>query len=66
MAVKRKLDDIGTVAPKSAAPSKKPKKGFSVGPANLPDGTYRRKGNDDCTLRSTSVWLIPTSQEDQG
>ena len=23
---------------------KKPKKGFSVGPANLPDGTYRRKG----------------------
>ncbi|KAF2472916.1 uncharacterized protein BDR25DRAFT_283524 [Lindgomyces ingoldianus] len=24
-------------------PSKKQKKGFSVGPANLPDGTYRRK-----------------------
>ena len=24
--------------------SKKPKKGFQVGPANLPDGTYRRKG----------------------
>ena len=23
---------------------KKPKKGFSVGPANLPDGVYRRKG----------------------
>lgn len=25
-------------------PSKKLKKGFQVGPANLPDGTYRRKG----------------------
>lgn len=25
------------------APIKKKKKGFSVGPANLPDGTYRRK-----------------------
>ena len=24
--------------------SKKPRKGFSVGPENLPDGTYRRKG----------------------
>lgn len=23
---------------------KRHKKGFSVGPANLPDGTYRRKG----------------------
>ncbi len=23
---------------------KRQKKGFSVGPANLPDGTYRRKG----------------------
>ena len=23
--------------------SKKPRKGFTVGPANLPDGTYRRK-----------------------
>ena len=27
----------------SEAPSKKPRKGFQVGPANLPDGVYRRK-----------------------
>ena len=43
-----------TMAPKRAAseiepnisdsPAKKAKKGFSVGPANLPDGTHRRKG----------------------
>ena len=26
--------------------SKKARKGFTVGPANLPDGTYRRKGID--------------------
>ena len=26
--------------------AKKPKKGFSVGPANLPDGTHRRKGTE--------------------
>lgn len=26
--------------------SNKKKKGFSVGPANLPDGTYRRKSKD--------------------
>lgn len=25
-------------------PQQKKKKGFSVGPDNLPDGTYRRKG----------------------
>ena len=24
--------------------AKKPKKAFTVGPANLPDGTHRRKG----------------------
>ena len=26
--------------------SNKKKKGFSVGPANLPDGTYRRKSKE--------------------
>lgn len=26
---------------------KRAKKGFSVGPANLPDGTHRRKGMND-------------------
>jgi hypothetical protein len=33
----RDADDATSQAPK------KQKKGFSVGPANLPDGTYRRK-----------------------
>lgn len=28
----------------SESTSKKARKGFTVGPANLPDGTYRRKG----------------------
>jgi len=39
MAVKRSRDDAASVA----GPSAKKKKGFSVGPAHLPDGTYRRK-----------------------
>ncbi|KAM5437307.1 hypothetical protein McanMca71_001082 [Microsporum canis] len=42
MAPKRKMDE--DVEGKE---SKRPKKGFSVGPANLPDGTYRRKGERD-------------------
>ncbi|KAF2789238.1 hypothetical protein K505DRAFT_328374 [Melanomma pulvis-pyrius CBS 109.77] len=37
MASKRPRDDGAD------RPSKKQKKGFSVGPANLPDGTYKRK-----------------------
>ncbi|KAI4133600.1 MAG: hypothetical protein LQ338_000112 [Usnochroma carphineum] len=40
---KRKREDSGTAAARSNMPIKKAKKGFSVGPANLPDGTYRRK-----------------------
>ena len=32
-------------------PAKKQRKGFSVGPANLPDGTYRRKSMHH------SLWL---------
>ncbi|EFR01390.1 hypothetical protein MGYG_04397 [Nannizzia gypsea CBS 118893] len=38
MAPKRKVDGDG-----EGKEQKRPKKGFSVGPANLPDGTYRRK-----------------------
>ena len=38
LAPKRPQDDDA-----SSKPSKKHKKGFSVGPANLPDGTYKRK-----------------------
>ncbi|KAJ5985851.1 hypothetical protein N7499_007858 [Penicillium canescens] len=41
MAPKRTHD--GDPAPATKAPAVKKRKGFSVGPANLPDGTYRRK-----------------------
>lgn len=42
MAPKRTHD--GDAAPASKGdPAIKKRKGFSVGPANLPDGTYRRK-----------------------
>ncbi|EON69226.1 hypothetical protein W97_08485 [Coniosporium apollinis CBS 100218] len=37
MALKRSRDDD------NSRPAKKQNKGFSVGPANLPDGTYKRK-----------------------
>ncbi|EEP78792.1 predicted protein [Uncinocarpus reesii 1704] len=40
MAPKRPRDNADDQAPGSH----KKRKGFSVGPANLPDGTYRRKG----------------------
>lgn len=41
MSLKRTPED-GRVD--GSIPEKKKRKGFSVGPANLPDGTYRRKG----------------------
>ncbi|ETI27781.1 hypothetical protein G647_00230 [Cladophialophora carrionii CBS 160.54] len=40
MSVKRARNDADGAA---GEPDKKKRKGFSVGPANLPDGTYRRK-----------------------
>ncbi|KAL9583318.1 MAG: hypothetical protein Q9212_002776 [Teloschistes hypoglaucus] len=43
MAVKRSHDDVEKDPNTQVSPNKKTKKGFSVGPANLPDGTYRRK-----------------------
>lgn len=43
MAEERKHGDVGGGDGLSAV-TKRPKKAFSVGPANLPDGTYRRKG----------------------
>ncbi|KAI4197203.1 MAG: hypothetical protein LQ350_006091 [Teloschistes chrysophthalmus] len=43
MAVKRSHDDLENGPNEQASPNKKTKKGFSVGPANLPDGMYRRK-----------------------
>ncbi|KAL9595490.1 MAG: hypothetical protein Q9219_006419 [cf. Caloplaca sp. 3 TL-2023] len=43
MVIKRKLDATNPSPGESNVPVKKARKGFSVGPANLPDGTYRRK-----------------------
>ena len=45
--------------------SKKPKKAFTVGPANLPDGTYRRKSM--CLLVRDHMLLTKFySTKDQG
>lgn len=47
MAAKRTRDvDANAESRNTEAPAKK-RKGFSVGPANLPDGTYRRKSELD-------------------
>ncbi|KAL3467590.1 hypothetical protein BJX64DRAFT_248068 [Aspergillus heterothallicus] len=46
MATKRPSDAESipfNIKGRSEAPANKKRKGFSVGPANLPDGTYRRK-----------------------
>ena len=43
MATKRKSSQLDSAEDSVKLP-KKVKKGFTVGPANLPDGTYRRKG----------------------
>ncbi|KAL8937413.1 MAG: hypothetical protein Q9211_003700 [Gyalolechia sp. 1 TL-2023] len=43
MAVKRKHEATSHAANGPDGSARKARKGFSVGPANLPDGTYRRK-----------------------
>lgn len=44
MSAKRSRDiDAKSEEQRTTEPPVKKKKGFSVGPANLPDGTYRRK-----------------------
>ena len=43
MASKRKIDQKDSDGTRNYS-SQKSRKGFTVGPANLPDGTYRRKG----------------------
>ena len=43
MATKRKNSQVDSAEDSVRLP-KKARKGFTVGPANLPDGTYRRKG----------------------
>ncbi|KAL8720753.1 MAG: hypothetical protein Q9225_002419 [Loekoesia sp. 1 TL-2023] len=57
MAVKRKHDAAESANDRSTEPVKKAKRGFSVGPANLPDGTYRRKAKKikDSLVRKAKV-----------
>lgn len=40
------------------AKSKKRRSGFKVGPDNLPDGTYRRKGTDQIN-KINSIAIFP-------
>jgi hypothetical protein len=44
MAKRSRDADANPEAKRTTEPPVKKRKGFSVGPANLPDGTYRRKG----------------------
>ena len=47
MGIKRSRDAAAVLGDERrlAEPPNKKKRGFNVGPANLPDGTYRRKGS---------------------
>ncbi|KAL8867690.1 MAG: hypothetical protein Q9174_005497 [Haloplaca sp. 1 TL-2023] len=57
MGVKRKHDatnEAGRAGEGSEPLRKASKKGFSVGPANLPDGTYRRKGSQVSTYPASN------------
>lgn len=49
MGIKRSRDTaaVSEKEKRSAEPPSKKKRGFTVGPANLPDGTYRRKGSSN-------------------
>lgn len=60
MGVKRVAEDSVGAA---TGPEKKKKKGFSVGPANLPDGTYRRK-SEECLEQQCDSMLIISSSKD--
>ena len=53
MALKKHHDDPDTGV-HTYDGSKKARKGFTVGPANLPDGTYRRKSMF-CQLHSLNT-----------
>lgn len=57
MAPKRSHDGEAHTVKSDPAPKKR--KGFSVGPANLPDGTYRRKSMHSYAFRCEPVLLIP-------
>lgn len=56
MAPRRRTTDAGHSHPEAQA--KTLKKGFSVGPANLPDGTHRRKGTATYLLEGKLHRLI--------
>jgi hypothetical protein len=55
---KRTVDDVKAV--RHDGPKKKQKRGFVVGPDNLPDGAYKRKSIHITGLRiTTTVILTP-------
>lgn len=56
MAPRRTTTDVEHNHPETQA--KTLKKGFSVGPANLPDGTHRRKGTATYLLKGQLHRLI--------
>lgn len=53
MAPKRTRDGESKPSESRPEPAIKKRKGFSVGPANLPDGTYRRKSKPQL-----AIWFI--------
>ncbi len=60
MGVKRYRDTAGDAGADTERSTKKPRKGFSVGPGNLPDGTHRRKGSKIYTNQLLSIAKILT------
>jgi hypothetical protein len=62
MGLKRPITDEGA-RPEYA--SRKKRRGFSVGPANLPDGTYRRKSAFRLCDHVQDSPLTPSSSEDK-
>ena len=53
MASKRQRENLDAAGPEA----KRKKTGFRVGPANLPDGTYRRKGKAKSSRQLSTVTL---------
>ena len=55
MAPKRSRDGESKPSESQPEPAIKKRKGFSVGPANLPDGTYRRKSKSRLATWSIAI-----------
>lgn len=55
MAPKRTRDGESKPSESRPEPAIKKRKGFSVGPANLPDGTYRRKSKPPPPICSIAI-----------